>query len=743
MATSDWTLLHNRFYRKVEVYSLLWRDIELSKHLVAAAPLGGPVALVRADPRALSVQAAVAAKPILRVFSAAGKLVSESQCEKGNIVAMAWNSCEQLVCVLETGSVRVVDLWGQLVSHLLLGQDAKDFGVLECRFFGSGLVALTGNLKLILIENYSNSRPVLLADAGISSKPTSWIVVPPQFSSSNQPEVLLAVKSTLLVINAQTVIDQRLQTGPHISIALSPNGRFISLVNTAGKVSVISSDFSKQLAEFNTGTSQPPLQMTWCGSDAVTLHWEDSVVVVGPFGDCIRYAFEGVVHLVSEVDGVRIITNDKCLFLQKVPNSTDEVFKIGSTHPGAILYDAHEHFVRKSPRADENIRSIKADLTLAVDTCLEAAANEFNTTRQKALLKAASFGKCFVNDYDAAKFTNMCETVRILNAVRRFEVGIPLSFAQYCYMTPEVLIGRLAQRHHHSLALNISTFLKLNPSRILVHWACTKIKNAGPGSDTTQLLESIVAQCTTHNPNISFTQIAKTAYQHGNTPLAAKLLDHEPIAANQVPLLMSMDQDDRALTKAIESGDTDLAYAVILHIKRKHNMAEFFRLLKGKPVAMALVETYAKNHHDLQLLKDFYYQDDRKIDMARVFLAESFELKAAGQQVNQQIHKWKESQRLFAESKDCGFEVKALEDHMKLVALQGTLEREIGEMFVGMTVTETVYKLLVLGHANRAAKVKTDLKVPEKRFAWLKVKALVEQRNWDALDKVLSRQIRR
>ncbi|KAJ3059121.1 Vacuolar protein sorting-associated protein 16 [Rhizoclosmatium hyalinum] len=52
-----------------------------------------------------------------------------------------------------------------------------------------------------------------------------------------------------------------------------------------------------------------------------------------------------------------------------------------------------------------------------------------------------------------------------------------------------------------------------------------------------------------------------------------------------------------------------------------------------------------------------------------------------------------------------------------------------------MTVTETVYKLLVLGHANRAAKVKTDLKVPEKRFAWLKVKALVEQRNWDALDK--------
>jgi hypothetical protein len=38
-----------------------------------------------------------------------------------------------------------------------------------------------------------------------------------------------------------------------------------------------------------------------------------------------------------------------------------------------------------------------------------------------------------------------------------------------------------------------------------------------------------------------------------------QLLDYEPKAADQVPLLIEMEQDELALSKAIESGDTDLS----------------------------------------------------------------------------------------------------------------------------------------------------------------------------------------
>lgn len=34
---------------------------------------------------------------------------------------------------------------------------------------------------------------------------------------------------------------------------------------------------------------------------------------------CIRYYYDSRVHLVSEIDGIRLITTDTCEFLQKVP----------------------------------------------------------------------------------------------------------------------------------------------------------------------------------------------------------------------------------------------------------------------------------------------------------------------------------------------------------------------------------------------------------------------------------------
>lgn len=41
------------------------------------------------------------------------------------------------------------------------------------------------------------------------------------------------------------------------------------------------------------------------------------------------------------------------------------------------------------------------------------------------------------------------------------------------------------------------------------------------------------------------------------------------ICLNQVPLLLSIEEEDSALVKAIESGDTDLVYLVLFHIWEK------------------------------------------------------------------------------------------------------------------------------------------------------------------------------
>jgi hypothetical protein len=72
---------------------------------------------------------------------------------------------------------------------------------------------------------------------------------------------------------------------------------------------------------------------------------------------------------------------------------TLSVFQPGSSSPAAILYDAMEQFDRRSPKADEAVRSIKTDLADAVDTCVEAAGLETDPTWQKKLLKVSRIAR--------------------------------------------------------------------------------------------------------------------------------------------------------------------------------------------------------------------------------------------------------------------------------------------------------------------------------------------------------------
>lgn len=129
-------------------------------------------------------------------------------------------------------------------------------------------------------------------------------------------------------------------------------------------------------------------------------------------------------------------------------DSSQEVFRPGSASPSAILYEAAELFERRSPKADEFIRSIRAELVGAVDTCIDAAGREFEVVWQKKLLRvslaidverniaddvysqAATFGKTFLDLYNPNDFVQMTQTLRVLNAARYYEIGIPLTYDQ-------------------------------------------------------------------------------------------------------------------------------------------------------------------------------------------------------------------------------------------------------------------------------------------------------------------------
>ena len=112
-------------------------------------------------------------------------------------------------------------------------------------------------------------------------------------------------------------------------MAVSPNGKFLALFALT-RLWVVTTDFQTSLADFKTNSVSPPLQLAWCGNDSVLMHWEDTILMVGPTGDylkyedtfllilMIRFPYDGIVRMISDVDSVRIISNDKCEVLYRI-----------------------------------------------------------------------------------------------------------------------------------------------------------------------------------------------------------------------------------------------------------------------------------------------------------------------------------------------------------------------------------------------------------------------------------------
>jgi Vps16, C-terminal region len=112
-----------------------------------------------------------------------------------------------------------------------------------------------------------------------------------------------------------------------------------------------------------------------------------------------------------------------------------------------------------------------------------------------------------------------------------------------------------------------------------------------------------------------------------------------------------MTEDRLALQKAVDSGDTDLGmlprfsmknvliyscsvYHVLLQLYKRLRLGDFFRLIEdgGSSLAPAsrLLQVYAREQNP-EMLRDFYYSDDRRVESAVLNLEEARRMKASDQ----------------------------------------------------------------------------------------------------------------
>ncbi|RPA85838.1 vacuolar protein sorting 16 [Ascobolus immersus RN42] len=729
--TDGWELVENHFYRKIQSYTGLWEEdpLDLSEYLVAAAPYGGALALYRTDtePRAYR---GTQQKPSIDLYTCSGKPIRKLPWDKGVVKGLGWSDDEKLLVITADGKVRCYhDLQGDF-SQFTLGYGTETHGVRDVRFWSSGFVALTGDNRLIAVSRYDEPRPRLLADPEVPQETPihSWAIVPPAYTLSRHVEVFLAVEKTIYIVDQTEVQNQMMDQGPFLHISVSPNGNLTALYSESERVWVVSTDFQNKWSEVDVGMGGThPIDMVWCSNDSVVLAWQDEVQMMGPNGIALRYFYDDRVHVLPDVDGVKLLSGGKLEFLQKVPDILEEIFRIGSTSPASVLLDAIDQLEKESPKADDDIQLIRQQLPEAVNSCIQAAGYEFNVHWQKQLLKAASFGKSVLELYNSDEFVEMTETLRVLNAVRYYEVGMPLTYDQYLRLTPEKLIERLLNRQQHLFALRISEYLHLATApKIYIHWACLKVRHSSLPED--EICRTIVDKLSSQ-PGISFEEVARTAFNEGRGHLATQLLNYEPRAGKQVPLLLSMEEDDIALDKAIESGDTDLIQFVLMHLKKKLPLAQFFRVVNPRPVAYSLIESEARQD-DRELLKDLYYQDDRRADGAYVVLEEAL----MADELPKELDKLSLTTKLLSDSKLHLVDAAAISEFSALLTFQENLERILASPYLHLSLNDTALQLLKQNHSTQANKLKSEFKIPDTTYTYLRLRAWIHRRDWPAIE---------
>ncbi|XP_078167947.1 vacuoleless1 (VCL1) [Carex rostrata] len=743
---AEWQeIADQKYLRRPEVYTMQWGRMDLSRFRIACAPFGGPIAAIRDDSKIVQLLAE-SARRHLQIFSSSGELIASCPWDRsgGKLVGMAWTDDLQVACLLEDASVHLFNSRAEPVGPAIsLGKEPSERLIMHYVFWGTGVACLTETNQVYCIPDFKNPNPCQLADPGIDEADQVFCMAvnEPKAAKFGTPEVLLAVGDSVLLVgeySAQTVGEG---IGPIQKMAVSKEGKFVAMFTGDGRLLVAPMDFSRILFEYDCESALPPDQMVWSSLDSVVLYWEEllSVSVISPAGDPVHYQYdEPGIQLIPECDGVRILSNSSMEFLHLVPESTVSIFGIFETmEPSAILYDAYDNFERRSAKADENLRSIRSLLPKAIKGCIDAAGHEFDVSRQRTLLRAASYGRAFCSQYDRDHFKEMCKTLRVLNAVR--DIGIPLSIGQYQLLTAPVLIGRLINANQHFLALRISEYLNLNPEVVIMHWACEKI-TVSPSVPDDALLEALLEKLKLCK-GISYAAIAAHADNSGRRKLAAMLVEHESQSSKQVPLLLSIDEEDTALAKATESGDTDLIYLVLFHIWQKKQPLDFFGTVNARPLARDLFVAYARCYKH-EFLKDFFLSTGQLQDVAFLLLKESRLMEknpmaSKGSPLQgPRIRLIEQAHKLFVETKENMFESKASEEYSKLLRVQHELEVSTKQpIFVDSSISDTIRTCIVMGNHRAALKVKNEFKVSEKRWYWLKAFALATVRDWDALEK--------
>ncbi|KAA0146283.1 hypothetical protein FNF29_08154 [Cafeteria roenbergensis] len=549
----------------------------------------------------------------------------------------------------------------------------------------------------------------------------------------------------------------------------------------------------------DVGRTPPPTTLAWLGDeDGIALHWDGwGILIVGQDGSCCGWRYAKPSAVLSEGDGLRVLTADHHDFLAMVVEDSRWA-RLDMSQPGARLVNAAELFDTRDASAMEAVQSLQraGELSAAVDQCLAAAEEEHSRVVQQRLLAAAYFGtRASDAGSSPASLSAVCRRIRVLNALRRPAVGCAMTAFQLEVLTPAAAADRLSQQLQHDAALRVCQCMGLPTRRVLEHWAAAKVAKCRPDEEAATL--QVVSQRLQAEPGVSFADVAAAAHASGRAHIARSLLRLEPRLRRKVPLLLQMREGAAALDAALRGADLGLVSLTVAQLRERlavnndvgfegagragtalddaddggdegavtaGGMAEdgaaagasgraadsegssaaegagkerLFALLSGRPQALAMAEE--------QLSEDDPVMLQQLLEGAGRFRRAAQEsLRLAGRETrfSRRLRELGNAVAILTRGIDGGDRSltglrTAVQNQMELLSAQVKLEQSFDApmRFVGRSLADTLLELLRLegDGSDRAKALAARLKVPDSRFWYLRIEALAAARAFDEL----------
>lgn len=759
-----WERLGHRFLTNVEGPTMRW-ELDINHFNIVAGDCAGVIA---AWPKTDNVvrpitQIASSDKQYMRLFSSNGTQLGQIILDFGNVVQTLVLSDETIVIATDSGIVRHYIEFGLNFSQLQLESNISEIKPYEDGYFvkfGQNIVEGEPTISLGFVSKCRESEPLFREIGSLKSQFTikGWEFIPADgylgrplrhLFIDDQGKVHI-FDSDLSGHSHQIVF----QDAPVGHIKLSPNKELIAFSDGEQRLKILTSDLYE--VDYECESIPQHVEIYWLGSSVIGLKnfemGDDGskiikleVVDVRSLApqrdsDIPTIFFEDeIVALIEEIDGLRVLGGLNNSISMPVSKATSDIFKVASKSPASKLFDCAELIDSGSPISEQTVKSLsQTELNNAVETCITAALYEVEIKVQKRLMRAASFGKSMLNAYDSSRYLRTLSYLRIGNSLRSLgDKGFFVTNAQIEQLTIPIMIKRLQNRGLWGEAISLAEMMQLPIESIYIEWACSVIQKEDQATDE-ELVNTIEAKLKRLHA-YSHSKMALKALEQGRQELALSLLETEPIASDRVVLLLEIGNTQEALQQAVKSGNPFLIDYVLTVLPKQLSLPQMIRIIGGNMTAVdrqkSLIRASSLSAGEESFksdnkLHEYLFQMDLRPQSVKLefesVIDETDPLKKI--RVLESLHKKfaSISKKYLPESKVCS-------EWADLLTLQRQLSENYELNLAGKSAAETLYALLKITQLAQAQKLKAKLGISDRQFMWLRMKALVDRREFEDL----------